>query len=463
MSDSEKTFTQSELNAAISQTEAFMVNASTTRQIVAQRGALSGTGYDNADTLHNVYTDYGYPAELDFSNYMNMYSRFGIAKRVVEIYPDVCWITPPKITESSDQFKNELDLIIERLNLWQRLKGLDTRQRVGQYAGFFMRVKDNSKPHEELKKLGAGNSLIDMMPLYESQIVPLTYDKDVQSERYGQPVTYQFKPSAEGSRNSNETDSVTIHHTRIIIAAEGADNGGIYGVPVLQSIYNSLMDARKIIGAGGEGFYKNAAQSVVFELTDPASASQNAALLQAFNDSFDDWMRNRSLRGMWTPGLKPTVLQSDLANPKEFLAAALSDIAAGSSVASTVISGMQTGRLASTEDSKSVLSTGQSRRVNWLTELVKSTLDWMITYGVLPASEYKVEWDDLLALSDTEKLTNVGLMADANQKQFNSGGQPVYSAGEMRDKSDYEPDVDPDLEDDEGDQGVGPNDEIIAE
>ena len=235
MSDSEKTFTQSELNAAISQTEAFMVNASTTRQIVAQRGALSGTGYDNADTLHNVYTDYGYPTELDFSNYMNMYSRFGIAKRVVEIYPDVCWITPPKITESSDQFKRDLDLIIERLNLWQRLKGLDTRQRVGQYAGFFMRVADNSKsPAEELKKVSASNSLIDIMPLYESQLIPLTFDEDLKSKRYAQPVTYQFTGNATGSRNSNANASVTIHHTRIIIAAEGADNGGIYGVPVLQ-------------------------------------------------------------------------------------------------------------------------------------------------------------------------------------------------------------------------------------
>lgn len=462
MSD-EKTFTQKELDAAIGQTEALMINSAQTRAIVAQRGSLSGAGYDNADTLHNVYRDYGYPDSLTFNNYMNMYSRFGIAKRVVEIYPDVCWITPPNITESSDQFKRELDLIIERLNMWQRLKGLDTRQRVGQYAGFFMRVKDNAKPSDELKKLSAGNSLIDMMPLYESQLKPLTYEKNVQSERYGQPLTYQFKPRAEGGRNPDTTDTVTIHHSRVIIAAEGADNGGIYGVPVLQSIYNSLMDARKIIGAGGEGFYKNAAQSVVFELTDASSASQNALLLEKFNDNFDDWMRNRGLRGMWTPGLKPTVLQSDLANPKEFLAAALSDIAAGSSVASTVISGMQTGRLASTEDSKSVLSTGQSRRGNWLTELVRNTIDWMITYGVLPKSEYTVEWDDLLALSDTEKLTNVGLMADANQKQFSSGGQPVYSAGEMRDKSDYEPDVDPDLADDEGDQDVKDDDEIIEE
>lgn len=465
MSDSEKTFTQAELNAAIQQAAVLSANAdaNNAQVIRARNDRMNGGGYDHADTLHNVFFDFGYPAELTFFNFWNMYRRFGMAKRVVNIFPEVTWITPPTI-EANETFTRDLDLIIERLSLWQRVKGLDTRQRVGQYAGFFMRVKDGKKTSDPMEgKLNGSNALVDIMPLYESQLKPLDHDTDVDSPRFGQPTTYQFHGGSVGTRNPRETSTITIHYTRIVIAAEGADNGGIYGISELEAPYNSLMDARKIIGAGGEGFYKNAAQSIIFELKDSASASQNIKTLAAFNENYDDFSRNRTRRAIWTPGLTPTVLQSDLANPKEFLMGAINDIAAASSVPATILIGQQTGRLASSEDSRAMLSAAQSRRVNWVTELIKDTLDWFITYGILPSAEYTVEWDDLLALSDTEKLANVGLMADANQKQFQSGGQPVYSSKEMRDASGYEPEVEPDLEDDEGDEGVKDDDKLIKD
>jgi len=43
--------------------------------------AISG-GYDNADTMHNIFTDFGYPETVAFDHNWNMYRRFGIAKNV---------------------------------------------------------------------------------------------------------------------------------------------------------------------------------------------------------------------------------------------------------------------------------------------------------------------------------------------------------------------------------------------
>lgn len=404
--------------------------------------AVSG-GYDFADTLHNIYLDYGYPASLDFSNYWNMYRRFGIAKNVVDLPVNTGWSTPPAI-ESSDAMMKELDKLSSRIPFWIRLKGLDLRQRVGRYGGLYMRVKDGRQPDRPIDGTLPGEAaLFDIIPLYESQLEVVETDEDHTSETYGQPIMFEYRGSVEGDRNENTSNTIKIHASRVVIAAEGADDGTIYGISALEPVYNSLMDLRKIIGAGGEGFYKNAAQSIVFNLKDGASASQNKDLLNDFNESYDDFVRNRSRRAMWTPGMEAKTLESSLTNPKEFFTNALNDVAAGTTpmIPATILIGQQTGRFASGEDSDSFLAGNQSRRENFLTGMTSSVINWMIKFGILPAADYEVVWDDLLARSDKERLDNADKMASVNEKQFKSGGDVPFSGGEIREAAGFEPDV----------------------
>ena len=399
--------------------------------------AISGT-YDNADTLHNIYLDYGYPTELQFSNYWNMFRRFGIAKNVVELPVDTCWISHPEI-DGSDKFNTAFESLSERIKFWHRMKGLDNRQRVGRYAGMFMRAKDGKRPEEPLEgTLGGELALVEIMPLYESQLQVLTVDDDVTSESYGMPTMYEFNGSAEGSRNEKISNNFNIHPSRLVLASEGADDGGIYGISSLEAPYNSLMDLRKIMGAGGEGFYKNASKDVVFELKDASSAMQNRELLKEFNDNYDDWAANRSRRSIWTPGLEAKTLDSNLVNPKEFFFNCLYDVSAATKTAATIIIGQQTGRMASTEDTSQYLTMNQSRRENFLTELVESQIDWFIRYGILPASEYTVTWDDLLASSDKEQLSNAKEMTLINKQSFDSGGDQIFTGEEVREAAGYE-------------------------
>lgn len=422
--------------------------------------AISG-GNDGADTLHNIYLDYGYPEILTFSNFWNMYRRFGIAQNVVELPVEMSWLRPPTIESKADGFNKDLELLIKQVKLFQRLKGLDTRQRVGRYAGMFMRVRDGKKPDEALiGKLSGVGALMQMTPLYESQLKVLTTDEDPTSTRFTLPLTYQFSGSATGSRNENNASAFTIHWTRVVPAAEGADNGGIYGIPVLESIYNSLMDLRKVIGGGAEGFYKNAAQSIVFDLKDAASATANKELLAKFNDTADDFLRNRPRRSLFTPGLEATTLTSEMITPKDFFMIALNDVSAGSRpmIPSTILIGQQTGRLASEEDGKGFLSGINSRNENFVTEMTRDVIDWCIEFGILPAAEYEVSWDDLLALSDEERLENAGKMADTNLKAFQSGGELPFDGEEIREAAGF----DPRDEEDAGGEGVEIDEEMAA-
>lgn len=443
-----------ELNTAIERLAANNAEAQSIRARIAQ--AVSG-GYDFADTLHNIFLDYGYPNTVTFPMLWNMYRRFGIAKNAVELPVEYTWISKP-IIEGDGAFVSELEKLDKMTSLYKRITGLDKRQRVGRYAGMFMRVRDGLDPSKPIEGTLSGvNSIVDMIPLYEGELEVLTTDTDPNSDDYNKPKTYQYSSGATGNRNEKSQSSFIIHASRIVIAAEDADNGGIYGVPALESAYNSLMDLRKIIGGGAEGFYKNASQNVVFELKDAASAAQNAELLQKFNEQYDDFAQNRMRKALWTPALEPKTLNSTLVNPKDFFTNALNDVAAGVKIPATILIGQQTGRLASTEDGRVLLSRVNSRRENFGNELISSILDWCIEWGILPASEYKIEWDDLLALSDQEKLDNATKMASVNQSQFQSGGDRPFTSEEIRIAAGFEELSE--FDDDEGELLDGEEDE----
>ena len=73
-----------ELHAMASELKV-MSAASSATTLRGLASAFKSGGYDFGDTLHNIYMDFGYPAQLEFKHFWNMYRRFGIAKNVVEL------------------------------------------------------------------------------------------------------------------------------------------------------------------------------------------------------------------------------------------------------------------------------------------------------------------------------------------------------------------------------------------
>lgn len=408
---------------------------------------ISG-GYDGADTLHNIYYDYGYPAQLGFGNFWNMYRRFGIATAIIEKPVDTCFLTDPEI-EASDKIVNEIELLDKQVKLWDRVKGADKRQRVGRYAGLFMQVRDNKNPSEPLEgKLSGVNSLARIIPIYEGQLSVETTEQSIMSENYGNPTLYQYQPGNVGNRNEKNQNSFAIHPSRLIIFSEGADDGSIYGIPALEAPYNSLLDCRKIIGGGGEGFYRNAAQNLVFKTNQGARTFNSQTQLDEFNKEAEEFTRKRMRKNLYAPNMDVVSVDSSLMSPKEFFMTALNDVAASCGIPATILIGQQTGRLASDEDSRHFLAMMQSRRENYLTEAISNVINWLMEYGIVASGEYEITWDDLLATSDDEKLSNADKMAGVNQKQFSSGQPAVFAVEEIREAAGMEDITDQDLEDD---------------
>ncbi len=409
-------------------------------------GEMSG-GNDRADMLHNIFCDFGYPDLLKWTNYWNMYRRFGPAAAVVNIPPNLSWLSPPTI-ESTPRVEKEIDILIKKNNLWNRLKGLDKRQRVARYAGLFVQVADGKEPREPVENLNGPASVVNLKPIYEGQLRVDTTGEDVKKPDYGQPTMYSFEPSGDGSRNRDESTTIKIHPSRIIIAAEGADDGSIYGISSLENIYNDLMDLRKISGAGGEGFYQNTRSAPVISAKDDfkkPTATEQEALDEEINKFITKYNKKIYLKGL--EFIYPDIT---LPQPKEFAENSWNNIAAGSGISSSELRGVQTGVLAGDKDNKSTMIMVQSRRENFLTELVTNVIDWFMLHRAIETAPYEVIWDDMTAPGDEDKLALGNKMSETNLNQFRAGGAPVYEESEIREKSGFEPeDLPEDNEDDE--------------
>jgi hypothetical protein len=370
------------------------------------------------DTKHTqAWDDYGYKNTLEFEDHYQMYRRFGIAKAGIKMPVNMCWKTFPKIMQGeegdADERKDstEWEAVIKKIfsknSLMRKLKRVDEFQRVGHYGAFVVQVRGNAqqatwnKPLDRIRV----DQIVKFIPLYEVQLKPTEWDNNEQSERYGQPLTYQFQESElnDSTTQDNRLRSVTVHHSRVIIFAEGADDDSIYGVPANEAGFNDLITMEKIIGAGGEGFWKSAAMKTVYTNTSKDAPAPSIEEVDEMDSAISDFVSGLD-KHLMINGFDPKVLSASMADPKQPFSIALQSYSAGIEVASKLLVGSQEGKLASEEDARFTMSAMQSRREDWGSIMVSSAVDWLMDHGIIQRSEYYIEWDDLLAPSDKDKL-----------------------------------------------------------
>ena len=363
---------------------------------------------------HNSWRSYGYKDALGFEDYWNMYMRLGLAKALVRLPVDECWRNLPTI-DGNAALAKAIEEMDDRIGLWRAFRDVDERQGVGEYGALFFEIADSKTPDQP----NGRGELQAIKPLYQSQIEPLDYITDPTNARYGQPKTWQINEDAVGDQNAQAGRSGKVHPDRVYVWAEGAPHGSIYGTPALMAAFNSLVTAEKILGAGGEGFWKSArgSQHIDFGDADLSKIMQSLGVtkptdiqekvnenMEPFNTGYDSTFL--------TMGAKRETIQITLPNPKEFFTVCLNDIAASRGIPGTVLIGQQTGRLASDEDQTQLAKMATARYANHLTPTIEGTIRHMQEQKLLPGGPFKLKWPDLFEPSLGEKLDNLKRFAE---------------------------------------------------
>jgi uncharacterized protein len=390
---------------------------------------------------------YGYPQTVKFDQMLTSYERGGPGYGAVHRLLDKCWQANPRIkspdSDKETPWEKKLSNLLKKIRAWKKLRDFDRRNMVGHYAGLIYRVADGKALRDPME---GAQRLVDLVPVYENQIKVTSWNTDESSEQYGQPTMFQYRTRPIGSADTQGRPKawIDVHPSRVQILAEGSVGDMFDGVPLLKPGFNALVDLEKITGGSAESFLKNSARTLTIEYDKDASpVAMNAdgievGIKQAHEAQARAMNRNTDAV-MVTQGAKAGVLQTQISDPMGAFQIAANVFSASVQIPFTILFGQQTGRLASDQDKEDMDERCKSRQTNELTPMLEELVTRLQAAGIIDAGEFEVEWPDLSAPSDDQKLKNLKDMTAANKEAFGAGIQDLFTPDEMRKVAGYEP------------------------
>lgn len=391
----------------------------------------------------NAWYVFGYTEAPSFAQLRNAYSRHGAAHGAVHRLLDGCWGSVPRVRvdgkERASAFERDFEALMERVNGWAILREVDRRTMIGRFAAVVYRVADNLPLDQPL---GRARELVELVPVWESDITVAEWDKDKASPTYGKPTMYSVQV---GEVDGRPAGAQKVHASRVQLLAEGAV-GEDYanGAPLLMAGFNALCDLEKITGGSAESYLKNSARTLNFsyrtgESPEPISgeggqqvsvADAHEAQARRINSSVD--------AAIVTAGADVSTLQTQVADPRGAFEVAAGQFAAAVRIPYTILFGQQTGRLASDEDRADFAARIKSRQETTLTPLLRAFVGRMQAAGILPQSRIVIEWQDSSAQTDAQRMENAARMVAMAADAMQAGIGELFTRDEIRRALGYE-------------------------
>lgn len=395
---------------------------------------------------HNHYRDFGWPENVTFAQLYAMYHRNGLARAGIDKTALKTWQDNPELWESENPAETALEREIRQrftdLRIWQAMATADKRALVGGYAGVILRLRDSKRFDQPVDKVPGGlDGLAEVIPAWGgvgAQLEVAEWVTDEASEDYGKPRMFKFTEAAVGNAQY-QTRQFMVHPDRVLIWSE---DGSVHCRSALEPGYNDLMDAEKVKGAGGEGFWKTARGSLALEAPADVDITRMAQtmgvppdqLADKMNEQVEDFQKGFD-KMLALQGMTAKTLPISLPVPEHFFAAPVQSFAASLNIPAKILIGNQTGERASTEDARDWAQSNNARRNNEVRPLINEFVQRLEQFGILPERDWHIHWSDLTEASQGEKIDRAAKMADINQKQRDD---LAFSADEIRQVAGFE-------------------------
>ena len=414
------------------------VNSREVEDFIRSRHALMGGSIDAKRP--DSWQVFGWHQEVTFTHMLTAYSRGGAGHGAVHRLLDGCWQSIPRIkSPASDKetpWEAKTAKLLTGVKAWAKFRDFDRRNMVGHYAALIYRVGDGKALREPMER---AQRLVDLVPVYEDQIKVVGWYSDQNAENYGQPSMFQYRTRpVQGVDTQGRPETwIDVHPSRVQILAEGSVGDMFDGVPMLRAGFNALVDIEKISGGSAESFLKNSARTLTIQYDKDAQPSvinadgSTGSVKQAHEDQAHAVNRNMDAT-IVTQGATAGVLQTSVSDPTGAFQLAANLFSASVQIPFTVLFGQQTGRLASDQDKADMQARCKSRQANELTPMLEEFVRRMQAAGIIEAGEWEIEWPDLAAPSDKEKLEIVKGMTAAMREAFGAGVQDLFDVNEIR-------------------------------
>lgn len=367
------------------------------------------------DGKRDLYEALGYPKQITFEQYWSQYSRQDIAGAIINRPVQDTWKGDFSVLNPDDKnevLRKQFKELYKKLQLKDKFIRLDKLSSLGQYGVLLLGFNDVTpelilrRGRTEQKVIGysdpvnksAALQLIYTMPYAENAVIISEWEKDNTSSRYGLPKMYDIMTSNQDGTTGN---TIKVHYSRILHVTGERLNSEVYGVPVLQRVFNRLMDIEKLIGGSAEMFWRGArpgyAGEVDKEFTMSSEAKEN---IQTQIEEYEHNLR----RILINKGVKLESLQQQIADPANHLDIQIQMISAMTGIPKRILMGSELGELASSQDRSSWINYVNTRRQELAQpQIIEPFINMMMEYGILPTQEYEIDWQELAGMTDAER------------------------------------------------------------
>lgn len=405
------------------------------------------------DGKRDEYEIFGYDRVITLQQYRDEFARGGIAKRIVNALPNATWRGRMELVEDEDsqketKFEKAWSDLDRKHKISAVLRRVDILAGLGYYAVLLIGAPgelDTELPKGSPEKLlyltpyagGGGPGLLNTsvgsfngagnLAYGDASIAELEVDPS--NPRFGLPKTYQLRRIDVSSPDMQKP----VHWSRIVHVAEGCLDNELYGTPVLEAVWNLLIDLRKVTGGGAESFFQRANQGLLLNLDKDADLDTEAS--NKLKDEVEEYRHNIS-RILKTRGMEVKTLGSDVANFQNPADAILTQIAGTTTIPKRILTGSEMGELASSQDRDNWKDQINGRQESYAGPyIVRPLVDRLIAYGYMPAPSkgpdiYEVVWPHIQTLTEQEKADGAAKWTSANSTQ----GSPIFTCDEIRDK-----------------------------
>lgn len=365
----------------------------------------------------DVYTTLGYPLNLTFDDYYALWTREGIAKRVVKAFPEATWRGEPSLTVLNKPDKENATVkkwnkMVKKLRLYHYFQRVDVLSGIGRYGVLFLGFSDGKDLDQEVSKEGS-NEINYLVPYMERSVQIKSYVSDPKNPRFGLPEMYTIQMAGADGITSGKNDtqvSRDVHWTRCIHVAEGKEENEILGTPRLEPVFNYMKNIEKVAGGSAEMFWLGAYNGIVAEADKDAEIDD----VDGLNDEIENYV-HKMKRFLLVQGIKVKNLAPNIASPWEPLRAQLTLTSGTTGIPSRILLGSERGELASIMDENNWNTRVDERRLDFAeSQIMYPFIQRCMEYGVLPVEEdWSILWPSLESDDEKRKSEVVLNMSEA--------------------------------------------------